>query len=82
MDGVGASVNGEQTLPGGATRWRADASAAQLLRAASGLEEIAATCAGTRRDELLEMVEDLRVRAWSRRDIERRAASRSRATLR
>jgi hypothetical protein len=66
----------------GAAHWRADATAAQMLRAAKGLEEIAATCTGTRRIELLAMVDDLHVRARARRDVERAAAAPGRATLR
>jgi hypothetical protein len=66
----------------GAAHWRADATSAQMVRAARGLEEIAATCAGTRREELLEMVDDLHVRARARRDVERAVAAPERATLR
>ena len=66
----------------GTAHWRADATAAQMLRAAKGLEEIAATCTGIRRDELLEMVDDLHARARARRDVERAVAAPERATLR
>jgi hypothetical protein len=54
----------------GAAVWRADATAAQMLRAAAGLEEIAGTCAGARRDELLDMADDLRQRAFERRAVD------------
>jgi hypothetical protein len=45
-----------------------------MLRAAAGLEEIADTCAGLRRDELLDMARDLRERAFARHviDVQRR----------
>jgi hypothetical protein len=66
----------------GTAHWRADATAAQMLRAARGLEEIAATCTGVRRDELLAMVDDLHVRARARRDVELAVAAPERATLR
>lgn len=64
-EGGSAPVNG-------AGRWRADASPRQMLRAAEGLESIADTCDGARRDELLELARDLRRRAWGRRDAEAR----------
>jgi hypothetical protein len=48
-----------------AAMWRPGATRGQLLRAAAGLESIADTCAGRRRDELLDLAENLRVRAWS-----------------
>jgi hypothetical protein len=75
-------MDGERTRMIGAAHWRADATAAQMLRAARGLEEIAATCTGVRRDELLEMVDDLHARARARRDVERAVATPERATLR
>lgn len=62
-DGGSAPVNG-------AGRWRADASSQQMLRAAEGLDSIADTCEGARRDELLELARDLRERAWGRREAE------------
>lgn len=46
------------------SRWPADLTARQLLRAADGLEQIAATCAGLRRAELEREVDELRRRAW------------------
>jgi hypothetical protein len=46
------------------SRWPADLTARQLLRAADGLEEIAATCTGLRCEELLREADDLRRRAW------------------
>lgn len=76
----GGTVDAERMLMSGAAHWRADATAAQMLRAAKGLEEIAATCTGVKHDELIAMVDDLRARA--RRDVERRAATPERATLR
>jgi hypothetical protein len=65
---------GDRALSGG-TRWCGDATPSQLLRAASGLEQIADTCAGRRREELLEQADDLRERAFARRvvDEQRRA---------
>ncbi|HSD78277.1 MAG TPA: hypothetical protein VLA98_12770 [Solirubrobacteraceae bacterium] len=59
-------MHGGARTPGGACVWRADATAAQLLRAAAGLEEIAHTCAGARRDELAALADDLRRRAFTR----------------
>jgi hypothetical protein len=68
-DGGSAPVNG-------AGRWRADASPQQMLRAAVGLESIADTCEGARRDELLELARDLRERARGRREVEGRRRTR------
>jgi hypothetical protein len=68
-DGGSAPVNG-------AGRWRADASPQQMLRAAKGLEAIADTCEGARRDELLEMARDLRERARGRREVEAQGRTR------
>jgi hypothetical protein len=72
-------VNGRGHTANGGSRWRADATPAQLLRAAAGLEEIADTCAGLRRDELLEMAHDLRERAFARHviDVQRRTPLRA-----
>jgi hypothetical protein len=63
-------VNGRGDAPSGGSKWRADATSTQLLRAAAGLEEIADTCAGLQRDELLEMASDLRERAFARHVID------------
>jgi hypothetical protein len=63
-------VNGRGHAINGGARWRADATSTQLLRAAAGLEEIADTCAGLRRAELLEMAHDLRERAVARHVID------------
>jgi hypothetical protein len=49
-----------------AAMWRPDATRGQLMRAAVGLETIADSCSGRRRDELLELARGLRVRARSR----------------
>ena len=67
-------MNGRGDAPSGGSRWRADATSTQLLRAAAGLEEIADTCAGLQRDELLAMARDLRERALERHviDVQRR----------
>ncbi len=75
-------MDGERTPMIGTAHWRADATATQMLRAARGLEEIAATCTGIRREELLEMVDDLHARARARRAVERAVAAPERATLR
>jgi hypothetical protein len=64
--------DGGRSPVSGAGRWRADASPHQMLRAAAGLESIADTCDGARREELLELARDLRERAWGRREIEAR----------
>ena len=40
--------------------WRPEATGGQLIRAAVGLETIADSCAGRRRDELLELAKGLR----------------------
>ena len=48
-----------------AAMWRPGVTRGQLMRAAAGLEQIAGTCAGRRRDELLETAEGLRRRAWT-----------------
>jgi hypothetical protein len=48
-----------------AAMWRPGVTRGQLMRAAAGLEEIAGTCAGRRRDDLLEMAEGVRARAWT-----------------
>jgi hypothetical protein len=50
-----------------AAMWRPGVTRGQLMRAAVGLEAIAGTCAGRRRDELLEMARGLRERAWTGR---------------
>jgi hypothetical protein len=50
-----------------AAMWRPGVTRGQLMRAAVGLEAIADTCAGRRRDELLEMADGLRERAWTGR---------------
>jgi len=50
-----------------AAMWRPGVTRSQLMRAAVGLEAIADTCAGRRRDELLELAEGLRERAWTGR---------------
>jgi hypothetical protein len=47
--------------------WRPDATPGQLMRAAVGLETIADSCSGRRRDELLELARGLRITARSRR---------------
>ena len=66
-----------------AAMWRPGMTRGQLMRAAAGLEAIAGTCTGRRRDELLEMAGGLRERAWTwRPDPEgpqRRAARHLRA---
>jgi hypothetical protein len=46
-----------------AAMWRPDVTRGQLMRAAVGLETIADSCAGRRRDELLELARGLRIRA-------------------
>lgn len=66
MEGGQRSVDRGPCTPGGAFPWRPDATSAQLLRAAVGLEEIAHTCAGTRRAELIALADDLRKRAFTR----------------
>jgi hypothetical protein len=43
-----------------ATLWRPEATGGQLMRAAVGLETIADSCAGRRREELLELAKGLR----------------------
>ena len=48
-----------------AAMWRPGMTRGQLMRAAVGLEAIADSCAGRRRDELLEMAGGLRERAWT-----------------
>jgi hypothetical protein len=63
-------MNGRVRASSGTTAWRADATPAQLVRAADGLEQIAETCAGRHRDELLQMAGDLRDRAVARRAID------------
>jgi hypothetical protein len=63
-------MNGAMRASSGAGSWRADATPAQLLRAADGLEQIAATCAGRHREELLDMAGHLRDRAFARRVVE------------
>jgi hypothetical protein len=50
-----------------AAMWRPDVTRGQLMRAAVGLETIADSCSGRRRDELLELARGLRVRARGRR---------------
>ncbi len=50
-----------------AAMWRPGVTRGQLMRAAVGLEAIADTCTGRRRDELLEMAGGLRARAWTGR---------------
>jgi hypothetical protein len=47
-----------------AALWRPEATDGQLIRAAVGLETIADSCAGRRREELLELARGLR---WSAR---------------
>jgi hypothetical protein len=42
------------------TLWRPEATGGQLMRAAVGLETIADSCAGRRREELLELAKGLR----------------------
>jgi hypothetical protein len=49
-----------------AAMWRPDATRGQLVRAAVGLETIADSCTGRRRDELLELARGLRVRTRAR----------------
>jgi hypothetical protein len=56
-----------------ATMWRAEVTRGQLMRAAVGLEAIAGTCAGRRREELLELAGGLRQRAWTGRPEPERA---------
>jgi hypothetical protein len=68
-------MNGARGASNGGCGWRAEATPAQLARAADGLEQIADTCAGRRREELLEMAGDLRERAFARRLAERRHAT-------
>ena len=48
-----------------AAMWRPGVTRGQLMRAAVGLEAIADTCGGRRREELLEMAGGLRARAWT-----------------
>jgi len=43
-----------------ASLWRPEATDGQLIRAAMGLETIADSCAGRRREELLELAKGLR----------------------
>jgi hypothetical protein len=50
-----------------ASLWRPEATDGQLIRAAVGLETIADSCAGRRRDELLELARGLRRSARHRR---------------
>jgi hypothetical protein len=46
------------------SRWPENLTARQLLRAADGLERIADTCVGRRREELEREADELRRRAW------------------
>jgi hypothetical protein len=48
----------------GRSCWRPDASVAELLSAADGLERMAADCAGRRLAELRAGVDELRELAW------------------
>jgi hypothetical protein len=50
-----------------AALWRPEATDGQLIRAAVGLETIADSCAGRRREELLELARGLRTSAHARR---------------
>jgi hypothetical protein len=82
FEGKESTVNGRGDAPSGGSRWRADTTPAQLLRAAAGLEEIADACAGLRRDELLEMAGDLRERAFARRAVDAQRSGPLRALAR
>jgi hypothetical protein len=64
-------MNGGFGTPDGSYGWRADATPRQLARAAAGLQQIAETCAGRRREELLELADGLRERASARAAVER-----------
>lgn len=59
-----AAQQGPFVANGPRSRWPAGLTARQLLRAADGLEQIAATCTGLRRAELEREVDELRRRAW------------------
>jgi hypothetical protein len=64
-------VHVNRSVVGGA-HMRRDATIGQLARAASGLEAIADTCAGARREDLLDLAADLHARVADRHAVERR----------
>ena len=72
MDGLGTTTDPDAAPRFERAPMHQGASTDQLLRAADGLDAIAATCAGARAQELRGMAHDLRLRARSRRRAELR----------